>query len=118
MVSIGGMVHLAEAPAKGDLRFGVELEPPKHQDSVVLQGIQDRLTRRVAGRQPGGIQAGDFGTDRVVEFGDGEQTHGLSFLPNGSQGTGSTVRIITASAALTGIGWWMISTDIGTLISE
>ena len=80
VMTVGGVVDVAEAAAERDLGLGVKPQPAKDQNTVVLQRIQDGFTDRVVGGQVGGIQAGDFGADGVAELGDGEQTHGLSFL--------------------------------------
>src|SRR5262245_23150803 len=103
MMPVGGVIDLPEAPAEGNLSLRIELQAAEDQNSVLLQGIKDGLTDRVVGSHAGQLQAGVFGAHGLGELGDGEQTHGLSFLRM-DHGTGAPVRIMTASAALTGAG--------------
>ena len=120
VVAVGRVIDLSEAATEGDLGLRFDPQPPKDQNPVVLQRIQYGLAGRVIGAQVHRIQPSDFGADGLAELADGEQTHSLSFLfwSGGCQGYGSSVRIMTASAASVGTVWCMISTDMATKISE
>ena len=51
VVTVGGMIDLAEPAAEGDLGLRVEVQAAKDQNPVVFQRIQDRFTDRVVGSQ-------------------------------------------------------------------
>ena len=92
MVPVGGVVDLAKPSAERHLRLRVEVEAGKHQHAVFFECIEHRFTQQVIAREPVGVDAENFSTDRIGELIDRQQAHG----------TGSPIRSMTASAESVG----------------
>ena len=108
MMTVGGVIDLAEPAAECHLRFGIQSETRKHQHAVVLERLEHRCTERVVAGQPVGVDAEDLCADGVGELVDRQHAHG----------TGSPIRSMTASAESAGLCVPKTSTAIETMIIE
>ena len=70
MVSVRGVVDLAQPATERHLRRRVEVQPPKHKHAVVFQRLEYRFAQQVVRGKAFRVQSQDLRPDRCGELVD------------------------------------------------